>query len=430
MNRRLSLVFCFLSSVFLLNGQTETPHQRIVRHLSYLASDELAGRFPGTRQDTLSALYIRDELKSYGYHPLAEDGLQSFWIQLTRTSRTVAGDTIEDPTQRSAIQNARRVPTFNVVMSLFGAVDSLRETIVIGAHYDHLGMGGMGSGSRKPNDLAVHYGADDNASGVAGIMEVARTMALHKDDLKRNVVVVAFGAEEQGILGSKEFVRNPVDGIGKMVAMFNIDMIGRMDSLRKMLVGGVGTFEGGESFLLDLPNPWSFRLNLSKEGYGPSDHAAFYGSNIPVLYFNTGVHADYHSPSDHIDKIDTERMVDICDFISHALYRMAVAEEAPLFQKAGPSEPSSQRASFNVSLGIIPDFTSIDSTGLRADFVTDGRPAERAGMQPGDVIKFINDKEVFNVYDYMERLGELKAGDLVVVRVRRKEEMITLHVQL
>lgn len=405
MKTRLSLFFLLLFQSLLLHGQLETAQQRIVRHLSYLASDELAGRFPGTRHDTLSALYIRDELKSYGYQPLAEDGLQPFLI-------------------------ASKVPTFNVVMSLFGAVDTLYETVVLGAHYDHLGMGGAGSGSRKPNEAAVHYGADDNASGVAGILEIAHRLALHRNELRRNVVVVSFGAEEQGILGSKEFVRNRVDGAGKLVAMFNLDMIGRMDSLKKMQVGGVGTFEGGESFILDLPNPHSFNLSLSKEGYGPSDHAAFYGSNIPVLYFNTGVHADYHSPSDHIDKIETERMVQICDFIYHAAYRMATAEEAPRFQKAGPAEVAPQRASFKVSLGIIPDFTATDSTGLRADFVTEGRPAERAGMLPGDVIKFINGKEVFTVYDYMERLNELSAGDLVVVQVRRKEETIILHVQL
>lgn len=426
------LKFFFYFSLFLVSpllGQTESSLLRIERHLYRLASDEMTGRFPGTRGDTLAALYVRDALLEYGYQPLAEEGLQSFTINLTRVSQPVT-ESIADPTQRSVVMGARNVPTFNVVMSLFGAVDSLCETIVLGAHYDHLGMGGQGSGSRKPNEVSVHYGADDNASGVVGIMEVARALALHKDELKRNIVVVAFGAEEQGILGSKEFVRYPVEGVGKIVLMYNLDMIGRMDTLRRLHIGGVGTFEGGEMFVQSLPNPHLFDLKLSKEGYGPSDHAAFYGSNIPVLYFNTGVHTDYHAPTDQIDKIEGLRMVQICDFIGEAALRMAIAQESPKFQKAGPSEVTQQRTSFNVSLGIIPDFASTDSTGLRVDFVTEGRPAEKAGMKPGDVIKFINEKEVFNVYDYMKRLSELKTGELIVVQVRRKEEMITLTVQL
>jgi hypothetical protein len=437
-NRYLNMRRLFITPILVLStllfscqppGQRETAPQRILRHISQLASEEMAGRFPGTRGDTLAAHYIRDALLEYGYQPLAEDGLQPFALTLTRASQQTENDTIDDPTQRNAIQGARQVHSFNVVMSLFGAVDSLRETIVIGAHYDHLGMGGMGSGSRKPNEYTVHYGADDNASGVVGMMEVAQKLSIHKEGLKRNVVVAAFGAEEQGILGSKEFVRNRVEGVGKIVMMINLDMIGRMDTLQKLHIGGVGTFEGGEPFIHALPNRDSLVVNLSKEGYGPSDHAAFYGSGIPVLYFNTGVHTDYHSPTDHVDKIEAKRMAAICDYIFEVVYQIATAPQAPLFQKAGPSE-APQRASFNVSLGIIPDFTSTDSTGLRADFITDGRPAEKAGMLPGDVIKFINGVEVFNVYDYMERLRELKAGELVTVQVRRKEELITLKVQL
>jgi len=424
----LSFTFLFLFSAAQLQGQTETARQRIVKNISYLASEELAGRFPGTHQDTLSAFYIRDVLRAYGYQPLAQNGVQPFYINLTHASHSTS-DTIDDPSHRSILQGAHKVPTFNVVMSLFGMVDSLRETIVLGAHYDHLGMGGTGSGSRKPNEYAAHPGADDNASGVTGIMEVARKLALHKNELKRNIVVVAFGAEEQGILGSKEFVKNPVAGVGKPVLMFNLDMIGRMDSLEKLMVGGVGTFEGGEEFVRSLPNPNHFMLSLSKDGYGPSDHAAFYGSSIPVLYFNTGVHPDYHTPSDRVEKINTERMAEICDFIYEAVYQMATAQEAPHFQKAGPSE-APKYTSFKVSLGIMPDYSSTDSIGLPVDFVTEGRPAEKAGIKPGDIIKYINDKEVFTIYDYMERLSELKAGDAITVQVRRKGEMITLKVQL
>ncbi|MCL2738926.1 MAG: M20/M25/M40 family metallo-hydrolase [Bacteroidales bacterium] len=407
---RLTLVFLLLALG--LNAQIETPHQRLSRTLHHLASEHMQGRFPGTRQDTLAAEYIRNTLLEYGYHPLANEGLQSFYTALVRA------------------QSSEQVPTFNVVMSLYGPVDSLAESIVIGAHYDHLGMGGQGSGSKKPNEHTVHYGADDNASGVAGVMEVARMLAVHKNDFRRNIVVAAFGAEEQGIAGAKEFVRNPVSGIGKPVIMFNLDMIGRMDSTAVLHIGGVGTFEGGDNFIDSLPNPHNFRLARSKDGYGPSDHAAFYGSGIPVLYFNTGVHTDYHSPTDHADKINIAQMSQICDYIFTAVYRMAIADQAPTFRKVDNAEAPPRPAAFNVSLGIIPDFSAIDSTGLRADFVTDGRPAEKAGMKAGDVIKYINGKEVFNVYDYMERLGELEAGELVEVKVLRNNELITLMIQL
>jgi Zn-dependent M28 family amino/carboxypeptidase len=197
------------------------------------------------------------------------------------------------------------VNTYNVVMKLEGSDPHLKnESIIIGAHYDHLGFGGRGSGSLKPNEHTIHNGADDNASGVALVMLLAKKLAKQKEQLKRSIVVALFGAEEQGIVGSKHFVSHTPNDVGKMVAMLNFDMVGRLDEERKLQIGGVGTLKQGEELIKAASNPDSLKLSLSKGGFGISDHAVFCAKQLPVLYFTTGIHADYHTPYDTAEKID------------------------------------------------------------------------------------------------------------------------------
>ncbi len=323
------------------------------------------------------------------------------------------------------------VQTTNVAAMLEGS-DPIHsdEYIIIGAHYDHLGLGGPGSGSRLQDSYGIHYGADDNASGVATMIEIAEKFSAGREDLKRSIIFVAFGAEELGLLGSKHFIEDsPVDP-GRIKAMLNIDMVGRLTPERNLQIGGVGTSVEGREILTDLGREVPFELALSEEGYGPSDHAAFYGKDIPVLFFSTGAHLDYHTPGDRIEGINFEGLQSIGDYIHRVALEIANRDENLTFQQAGPRTGSSRNRRTGVTLGIMPDFAGIVSNGLRADFVIEGRPAYLGGMKSGDVIVAINGLPVKNIHDYMYRLSKLKAGETVNVEVKRNEKNLLLLIQL
>lgn len=302
------------------------------QHLHYLASDSLQGRLSGSRYDSLAAAYIRTKLLEYGYAPLCEDGWQSF-------SYNYSEKRSEEPAQEKN-RSCRNV----VMIRTPYDTSAHAETVVLGAHFDHLGLGGWGS--RQRDMVAVHNGADDNASGVAMVLELAKKIAQYSAPLKRNVVIAAFDAEEQGLLGSKHFVKNLPAHTGKIVFMINFDMVGRLDSLRHFYIHGVGTFAGADSLLHVIPNPDSLTLTLLQSGTGRSDHTSFYKANIPVLFFHTGEHADYHTPDDDVDKINLPGMHAIAHF-ADSLVRWAVTtEKPPVFQqtnKAGKLSLSRQQ---------------------------------------------------------------------------------------
>ncbi len=322
--------------------------------------------------------------------------------------------------------------TLNVVAMIEGNDPNLKnEFIVIGAHYDHLGWGGPGTGSRRPDTIAIHNGADDNASGTSTILEIFEKLAANKSNLKRSVIFVAFGAEEVGLLGSRFFVDNsPVD-LKKIKMMINLDMVGRLDAKTKVLsLGGTGTAVDFGKFYDKLIEKTGLDVKRSPEGYGPSDHASFYSKDIPVLFFFTGVHDDYHTPGDDFEKINNAGAELIGNLACDIVFEVANAETAPVFQLAGPKERPKDQPTYKISLGIMPDMSASDIKGVRAENVIPGRPADKAGMKKGDIIVEINGKPVKDLYEYMERLGELKKGDLVDVVVMRGEEKITLKVQL
>ncbi len=325
-----------------------------------------------------------------------------------------------------------KVQTANVVALLEGRDPRLRdEYIVVGAHCDHLGMGGPNTSSRRPDTVAVHYGADDNASGVATVMELAEMMAARRENLKRSIVFVCFSAEEMGLLGSKHFVNDTLIDMKKVVAMINVDMVGRLKADSTLEIGGTGTSDISDSLLHATPGAAGFRLALSPEGYGPSDHASFYGKEIPVFFFSTGAHLDYHTPFDTPDKINYEGLKKVADFVGNLTMELDTMARRPKFRMAGPKEGTAmKRRGFKVTLGIMPDFAGKDTTGLRVDFVIPGRPAARSGMKNGDVIIAINGKPVHNINDYMYRLARLHEGETAVVEVKRKGEKVVLLVQL
>ncbi|MDY6800172.1 MAG: M20/M25/M40 family metallo-hydrolase [Bacteroidota bacterium] len=325
---------------------------------------------------------------------------------------------------------AKRKHTYNVVAQL--NVKNKNRYIVIGAHYDHLGFGGPGTGSRNPNAKAIHYGADDNASGVAAMLEIAQKLATKKDSLNTNFIFVAFGAEEMGLLGSKHFVHQLPVADSLIAAMINIDMVGRLKEDHSLQVGGVGTSVEADSLLNVLNKNYNFKLGLSQEGYGPSDHSSFYSKNIPVFFYSTGAHIDYHTPNDTVGAINFNGLVDVSQYIYELAFKLSSKNVHLTFQEAGPKVPDGDynRRELKVTLGIMPDFSGVEKRGLRADLVIKGKPADKAGMQSGDVIVAMDGMPVGDIYEYMERLNKLNPGQIITVEVMRKEEKKVFIVQL
>jgi aminopeptidase YwaD len=325
------------------------------------------------------------------------------------------------------------IPTRNVVMLLPGSDQLLKnEYVVIGAHFDHLGMGGPGSGSRVPDTVAVHCGADDNASGVGMALELAEKLAAHPESHRRSIVVVAFSGEEMGLLGSKNFVENQDFDLKKVNAMVNLDMVGRLTDSTKLQIGGVGTADPFRKIIAESCDTTVLKLSLSEEGYGPSDHASFYGKDIPVLFLSSGAHLDYHTPADTWDKINYEGMVSISDLAFRIISDLANSDSKLIFKEAGPKLATGRGVSRRkgVTLGIMPDFAGNVKNGLRADQITPGRPAAIGGMKRGDIIISINGKSVNNIQDYMFRMGQLKFGETISIEVIRNGKTEVLLIQL
>ena len=318
----------------------------------------------------------------------------------------------------------------NVVFYVEGKDSILKnEWIILGAHYDHLGMGGKGSSSRMQDTVAIHYGADDNASGVAAIIEIAEQLA--QKETKRSIACMAFDAEEMGLLGSKAVVNDSLLDWSSVSAMINIDMIGRMKSDKTLQIGGVGTSVQSDSLINVLPSTDSLLLVKSTEGYGPSDHASFYGKDVPVFFFSTGAHLDYHTPFDRFDSINFEGAKSALNYINILAQSLANCHEKLSFREAGPkTAPKSGRRGDGVTLGIMPDFAGVNKNGLRADFVIKGRPAYLGGMKDGDIIVKINSMKISNIDDYMFSLGKLKPGQTIHVEVLRNNISTVLLIQL
>lgn len=320
--------------------------------------------------------------------------------------------------------------TQNIIAIKFGTDEILKdEYIVIGAHYDHLGYGGENSGSRMPDTSAIHFGADDNASGVSAVIELAYRFA--SVPTKRSLIFVAFAGEEMGLLGSKYFVENKPIENGYFHSMINFDMIGRMKTIDPYLsVSGTGTATEFDSLLDFYAAGRNFKIQKTPDGYGPSDHANFYSQNIPVLFITSGAHQDYHTPFDTKDKVETDKILDITMFGFDLIAGIANAEFPLHFKQAGSTQPNKHGRKLKVTLGIIPDVASSDVKGLRVSGVRKGGPAEAGGLKTGDVIIAMNGLEVTNIYDYMQRLSMLKNGETVIVEVIRENKKEILLIQL
>lgn len=364
----------------------------------------------------------------------------------------------------------RLSPSANVVGILDGSDPTLKsEVIVIGAHYDHLGHGG--EGSLAPREGEIHYGADDNASGTAGMLELARLFSSQKLRPRRTIVFMAFSGEEEGLLGSNYYVNHPIVPLANTVTMINMDMIGRMKE-NKLIVGGVGTAPEWRQALAAANAPERMRvavapaspaemsrpvstvgrevpgravpivtgsngtpvvtlsfekpldLTLNEDGFGPSDHSSFYAKQIPVLFIWTGTHEDYHKPSDTADKINYVDEARILGLVRRVVYEIDTSDKRPVYAVA-KSESTGRAGGFRVYLGTIPNYAD-SNDGLLLDGVRDDSPAAKAGIKAGDKIVKLAGHDVKNVYDYTYALGEMKAGREYEVELMRAGERIKL----
>jgi hypothetical protein len=324
----------------------------------------------------------------------------------------------------------KKTGTRNVIGLIEGWDKTLKsEYIVVGAHYDHLGWGGIAS-SREPDVHAIHYGADDNASGTSGLLEIADKLA--HADLRRSVILIAFGAEEIGTIGSKYFATHPTIPKDKIVAMVNLDMVGRLKDTKEITVSGVGTSTEGEQLLNEILNAKERDLVLGVEynGFGPSDHANFYVENVPVFFFNTGAHDDYHTSRDVVEKINFEGLQRVTEYAYDLSLNLINADSTLIFQKAGPRGRAKNTRKGKVKLGIMPNFGKSEEDGLRVDGVTKDSAADRGGIEKGDVIVGIAGKEVHNIYEYMARMTKVRPGQTINVDIMRGGEKKVLIIQI
>jgi hypothetical protein len=398
--------------------------------IAALAHDSLEGRRAGTEGADRAAGWIADRFAEIGLEPLGDGGSYllpfSFPEALLRDPHASADPHAADPhaADPHAAADSPAAPAARTSANVAGLVRGsdpalAGEAIVIGAHYDHLGWGGMGS--LAPDEEAIHNGADDNASGVAGVIELAERFAAHPQP--RTLIFAAFGAEELGNVGSSAWVKDPPWPLESTVAMLNLDMVGRLRE--KLDVQGTGTSAAWTALLDSLAtDPAAPDIARVPDGFGPSDHSSFYGQRIPVLAFFTGAHDEYHRPTDDLETIDPEGEVRVLDLAARVIEAIADGREIPYAEA-----PVTQRRAmaFQVGLGVIPDYGYTEGGLLLASVRPDG-PADAAGLLAGDVIVQLAGRDVADVYAYTEILAGLEADVPVEAVVRRGEETLELTI--
>jgi hypothetical protein len=320
-----------------------------------------------------------------------------------------------------------RATVNNVLAWLPGQTD---EYVIIGAHYDHLGRGNVDS--LAPSQIGqIHPGADDNASGTAGVLELARLLAPERGKLKRSILFMDFAGEELGLLGSAEWVKEPTRPLDKAVAMINMDMIGRIKD-DKVYIGGVGTGSTFKSVLEQAEKEAPFKFESSPSGYSSSDHTSFVTKKIPVLFFFSGLHSDYHKPSDTWDKINGTSAARLLDMVENVAEQLANTDQPPTFQVVAEEKPIGGiggGGGYGPYFGSVPDFGQVEN-GVKFSDVRPNSPAAKAGFKPGDILVQFGDKPIKNLYDFTDALRRSKVGDVVEVRVLRDGQPVTASVTL
>lgn len=406
MKSRILLSFLILFAISSFVFAQKIEEKNIKAHIKVLSEDAMQGRQTGSAGERMALSYIEKEFKALKLQPMGESN--SFQQPF--------------PFKSGVHGTGTEGTAHNVVAYLDNNAD---KTIIIGAHYDHLGLGENGSSLDANPQGKIHNGADDNASGVAGVLELARYFSKNKTTEKSNFLFICFSGEELGLYGSKYFTEHPTVDLTKVNYMINMDMIGRLNPTTKSIsVSGSGTSPVWETTLKNITGT-QLSIKTDSAGVGPSDHTSFYLKNLPVLHFFTGSHSDYHKPSDDWDKINYAGEKEVLELIIAVIEKLDNEPQLAFLQTKNKSMGSAR--SFKVTMGVMPSYTS-DSEGLLVDGATEGKPAHKAGIQTGDIITKIGDLEIKDIQTYMEALGKFEKGQTVPVKIKRKGEELTLNV--
>lgn len=398
-------VFAFSCTDYTTDKEIKTE---LMEDIGHLASDDLEGRAIGTEGEQLAAEYLAKRFEAKGLKP---KGTEGFFQPFTVNKPT-------NPHEEAVIgTDGEGVTGRNVV----GYLDNkANKTIIIGAHFDHLGYGSEGSLHR--GKVAIHNGADDNASGTAALIQLAGI--LKKKDVDANFLFIGFSGEENGLWGSNYYSKNPTIDLSKANYMINMDMVGRLNEDNTLAINGVGTSPVWPDALEQVKSD-SLKLVTSESGVGPSDHTSFYLQDVPVLHFFTGQHEDYHRPTDDADKINYEGIVTVVRYIERLIEAVDGPEQIA-FTKTKQDNANSPR--FTVSLGVVPDYL-FDGEGMRIDGVSEGKPAAAAGMQKGDIVVKLGDSTIVDMMSYMRALSGFEEGDQTVVAFKRGEAVKTAEIK-
>jgi hypothetical protein len=397
-----------------ISSGVEAAAKRYSADVHWLADDARMGRGLGSEGLANAGLWLENQFKDIGLEPAGDDS----------GFRHVFGVPIADPSNPHAQKGF--LYAFNVMGRIRGNGE-LDGVVLIGAHYDHLGFGD--EGSLDPDSRAIHNGADDNASGTAALLEAARQLQERRGQLKRDVIFMAFSAEERGLVGASNIVRRPPEGLAMadVIAMLNMDMVGRLRDERLSVLGG-DSAEEWDDLVGPLCERYGFECSIGGDGFGASDQSAFFAADVPVLHFFTGTHSEYHKPSDDADLINAEGGARVAWLVSDVAG--SIANRPGELTLVKTSDGPQQRMALKARLGTIPDYAgpSDGSPGLLLSDVRPDSPAQAAGLQRGDVIVQIGETEIASVQDYMVVLSEANPGDTAPMVVIRDGERVELEV--
>lgn len=404
------ILVIFLAIVVFSCKETKMKSVSMKQDVAVLANDSLNGRKTGSEGEKKAAEYIAKRFENLGLQPKGTDGFfQNFTYKASK-----------NPHQDAEFSSEKNDST-ETGKNVIAYIDNKAEyTVVIGAHYDHLGMGGEGSLYREGD--AIHNGADDNASGVAMMLHLADSLQKTNSPKNNNYLFIAFSGEEEGLLGSNYFVKNPTIDTKKVTYMLNMDMVGRLNSENTLAVYGVGTSPN----LKQTVNANAGNLNIveNESGVGPSDHTSFYLSDIPVLHFFTGQHEDYHKPSDDTEKVNFQGMEMVSNYI-FSIIKDLDSQQKLAFRKT--KNESEVVPDFKVTLGVVPDYL-FSGKGMRIDGVSEERPAQKAGLQKGDIVVKMGEYEVIDMMSYMKCLSKFEKGQTTNVTVERDGKSLEAEV--
>ena len=403
------LILALIIVIFFSCQSEKTTSVSLEEDVAILANDSLVGRETGKPEEIMAAEYLQKRMEQIGLEPKGNAG--TYFQTFTFKPKT-------DP--HKEVQFTSSGDSTVTGTNVIGYIDNKAEhTVIIGAHYDHLGMGIQGSLYRG-EEPQIHNGADDNASGVAVMLQVADSLS--KKYKGNNYLIISFSGEEMGLLGSNYFVKNPTIDLSKANYMLNMDMVGRLREDGTLSISGTGTAPVWTQSLNALNE--DFKLVLNESGVGPSDHTSFYLQDIPVLHFFTGQHEDYHKPTDDAELLNYEGMRKITGYIVDLVGEL---DDDPKLSFRKTKNESEQVPRFRVAMGVIPDYL-FDGKGMRIDGVSEGKPAQKAGLQKGDIVIQMGDSTVTDMMSYMRALSAFEKGDTTSVVVTRDGEDMEIKI--